>query len=282
MPVSDAMKDHLAGNVTFLCEIWKMQARDGAIVAFAACARDILFNSQLYAAGPFEPSTSTRRLSLQADSSQLTGAFNDVITEMDMRAGRWKNARITKEIVNYMDLTMGSVARQTGRAGDIAIQGQAFTVEFWSLTKLLDQQIGDLTSPVDRNRTIDQLGIDVAAFTFSATVTAITDRRTFTVDYNQPAANYFKYGLVDWTAGLNIHSPKQEVKSSTTIGSSTLIVLQLAMPYNVQVGDTLNLTAGYDGTREQARDRFGALAVLNGQFEPDIPGLASLITYPEG
>lgn len=281
MPASAAMQDHLAGNMTTLCEIWKMVARDGAVVAFAAHTRDLTFNSQLYSAGPFEPSTSTRRISLQADSAQVSGVFNSTITEADVRAGRWKMARITKEIVNYMDLTMGSVAKQVGRAGSFNTQGQAFTVEFFSLTRLLDQQIGDLTSPIDRNRKIDDLGINVASFTFAATVTAVTDRRTFTVNYNQPSANYFQYGLVQWTAGLNVNAPKMEIKSSTTSGVTTVIVLQLAMPYNVQVGDTLNLIAGYNGTREMARDRFGATAILNFNGEPDIPGLASLITYPE-
>jgi uncharacterized phage protein (TIGR02218 family) len=281
MPTSSQMLDHLASNMTTLCEIWKMVARDGTIAAFAAHTRDLVFNGVTYTAGPFEPTTTTQLISLQPNSAQLNGVFNSLITEVDVRGGRWKSARITKEIVNYMDLTMGSVQKQVGRAGSFGINGQKFNVEFWSLIKLLDQQIGDLTSPVDRNRKIDDLGIDVSTFTFSATVTAVTDRRTFTVNYNQPSANYFQYGLVKWLTGLNSSTFGMEIKSSTTSSSSTIIVLQLPMPYNVQVGDTLNLVAGYNATRDMARDRYGATAILNFSGEPDIPGLSTLITYPQ-
>ena len=51
------------------------------------------------------------------------------------------------------------------------------------------------------------------------------------------------------------------------------------MRSTIAIGDTLNLIAGYDGTREQARDKFDAAEAFNG--EPDLPGLSTVLTYPQ-
>jgi hypothetical protein len=57
------------------------------------------------------------------------------------------------------------------------------------------------------------------------------------------------------------------------------IELQLPMMHTIVIGDTLNLIAGYDGTRDQARDKFAAMDAFQG--EPDLPGLKGIIEYPE-
>lgn len=273
MTVSAAMIDHLAGNVTFLAELWKMVARDGTVAAYAAHQWNITFDSVLYVSAPIEPTRSTTKIGLDADSAELNGVFDDVIIEQDVRAGKWRGARITKEIINYLDTSIGSVSKQVGFAGKFSISGDRFTVEFLSLTSLLSQEIGDLTSPLDRRRRLSELGIDITSFTHARTVTTFTDRRNFTVDGAAQADGYFKNGVVLFTSGDN-DDLEMEIKDN--VGNN--IELQLPMPYNIANGNTVTLYRGYLQTRDDAK-AVGAMIGLEG--EPDLPGLNEVYTYPQ-
>jgi uncharacterized phage protein (TIGR02218 family) len=275
MTVSAGMLDHLGSNVTTLCAVWKMVATDGTVAAYAAHTRNLTFSSVAYAAAPVEPSRFTQTLSVaEANHVELFGVFDDTVTEEDVQGGKWKNARITFEYVNYLNLALGSVGRMRGQTGKFTINNGTFTVEFRSLSDLLTQEIGDLTSPVDRNRRPEDLGVSMGAFTFSRTVTVVTDRMNFTVGGTAKANDYFAYGRAEWTAGDN-DGLEMEIKSN--VGNA--ITLQLPMRSVIQVGDTVDLIAGYDGSRDQARDKFSAMEMFQG--EPDLPGLKAVLKYPE-
>lgn len=275
MPISTALQDHLASNVTFLVPVWKMTATDGTVAAYAAHTRNLTFESVTYLAAPVEPTRFTQTLGvLKANHVELFGVFDDTVTEHDVQAGKWKNAVMVFEYVNYLDLSMGSVGRMKGQAGRFTINNGTFTVEFRSLSDLLGQEIGELTSPVDRNRRPEDLGVNMEPFTFARNVTASADRANFTVDGAAQENGYFNYGRAEWTAGAN-EGLAMEIK--TSVGN--VIELQLPMPSEIAVDDEVTLIAGYDGSRDQARDKFEAADKFNG--EPDLPGLKAIIKYPE-
>jgi len=66
-----------------------------------------------------------------------------------------------------------------------------------------------------------------------------------------------------------------EIKDNT----GNVIELQLPMRSDIAISDTVSLLAGYDGSIEQARDKFGAAENFSG--EPHLPGLRSILKYPE-
>jgi uncharacterized phage protein (TIGR02218 family) len=275
MPPSSAMLDHLASNITFLCPIWKMTSVEGEVAAYAAHTRSLTFESVNYVAAPVEPTRFTETLNIQqANNAELFGVFDDVISEDEIQGGKWKNAKIVFDIVNYLDLTMGSGKRLKGQAGKFDINNETFTVEFRSLSDLLTQEIGELTSPIDRNRRPEDLGVAMGPFTHARSVTAVVDRRNFTVDGTAQANDYFRYGRAEFTSGAN-NGLKMEIKSST----GNVIELQLPIRSDIAIGNNVTLIAGYDGSREQARDKFAAMVAFNG--EPDLPGVRSIISYPE-
>lgn len=272
---SAALLDHIGSNITFLAPIWKMTSTSGTVAAYAAHTRDILFGAVTYSAAQVEPTRFTQTLGVQqANNVELFGIFDSIVTESDLQGGKWKNAKIVFEYVNYLDLTMGSIGRMKGQAGKFAINNGTFTVELRSLSDLLHQEIGDLTSPLDRNRSPEELGVAMGPFTFARTVTAVADRRNFTVGGAAQANDYFKYGRAEWSTGANA-GLKMEIKASV----GNVIELQLPMRSVIAIGDTLNLIAGYDSTREQCRDKFAAIEMFDG--EPDLPGLRAIIEYPE-
>lgn len=281
MTVSAGMLSHLGSNVTFLITVWVMTASDGTVAAYAAHTRNIAYNSRNYTAAPVEPSRFTETIGLDANHVELFGVFDDTVTEQDVQGGRWKNARIIYELIAYDPNTGQASATATGYASKI--KGQAgkfqpnngtFRVEVRSLSDLLSQEIGELTSPIDRNRRPEDLGVSMVPFTHARTVTAVTDRMNFTVGGTAQASDYFKYGRAEFTSGPNT-GLKMEIKSSV----GNVITLQLPMRGVIAIGNTVTLIAGYDGSRDQARDKFGAMEQFNG--EPDLPGLKAILQYPE-
>jgi len=272
---SAALLEHLQGNVTFLCPIWRMTATDGTVAAYAAHTRNLTFETVLYKAAQCETTRFTQTLGVKnANHVELFGIFDDIVTEEELQGGKWKNAKIQYEIVNYLNLSQGSVQKVKGQAGKVSINNGTFTVELRSLSDLLSQEIGELTSPVDRNRRPEDLGVDMTPFTHARTVTAVTDYRRFTVGGAAQANDYFQYGRAEWTGGDN-DNLEMEIKTNT----GNVIELVLPMRSEIQIGDTVTLIAGYDGTRTQARDKFGAADAFNG--EPDLPGLKGILKYPE-
>lgn len=268
------MLAHLAEPVTTLCPIWKITATDNTLAAYAAHTRSLTFESVVYSPAPVEPTRLSQRIGLEPNSVELFGVFDSIITEPDVQGGRWKNASIQYEWVNYLDLTMGSVGKIKGKAGEISIENGTYRLELRSLAELMQQEIGELTSPIDRNRRPEDLGVSMTAFTHARTVTAVDDRMNFTVNGTAQANDYFAYGRAEFTSGANA-GLKMEVKAN--VGNA--IELQLPMRSAIVIGDNVTLIAGYDGTREQARDKFSAAAAVNS--EPDLPGIRGIIVYPE-
>lgn len=276
MPPSAALLDHLGSNVTFICPIWKMVAVDTTVAAYAAHTRDLLFESVTYVSAQVEPTRFSQTLGvMQANHIELFGIFDSIVTEENLQGGKWKNAALQFEYVNYLDLTMGSVSRMRGQAGKYQLNNGTFTIEMRSKSDLLSQEIGELTSPIDRNRRPEDLGVSMVPFTHARTVTAVADRRNFTVGGTDQGNDYFRYGRAEFTLGNN-NGLKMEVKANV----GNVIELQLPMRSVITIGDTVTLIAGYDGSRQQARDKFGAMVAFNG--EPDLPGLMKgILSYPE-
>lgn len=274
MPVDADMIDHLGSNVTFLAALWKITAPDLTVAAFAAHTRDISFGGTLYKATPSEPTRSTRKEGVQPDGAELTGVFDDTITEANIIGGKWRGSRIYKAFVNYLDLTMGAVAEANGFAGKFSIRKGTFVCEFLSLSTKLSQEIGDLTSPIDRRRRLSETGISLAPFQHAATVTGVTDRRRFTTGVVQ-ANSYFKYGLVTWLTGANA-GLSMEIKDNV----AGAIELQLPMRSAIVIGDTATLLRGYDSTRDAAK-AIHADVMTSFDAEPDLPGISKVLTYPD-
>lgn len=285
---SAAMIDELAGNITTDIPIWKITSRDGLVAAYAAHSRTtvgrlingappFVFGGVTYKCIAAQTMRDMHKIGLSPNSTEIYGVFDDVITRVDVENGRWKLAKIVYEYVNYLDLTMGSTGKIVGVAGKWSPADPTYTVEVLSNATLLSQLIGELTSPIDRNAF--PAGVDRVDWQEARTVASVTDRRNFTINGTAKPNDYWKYGVVFWTTGANANLA-MEIKSS--VGNQ--IQLQLPMAADIKgpvpgPADQLTLLAGYDGTREQARDRYDDAIDMNA--EPDLPGLNKMFTYPE-
>lgn len=284
MSISDELKDHRFSNVTFCCPIWKMAAKDGTVAAYCAHTRQLVFDSVTYKVSSVESTRPMEKIGLQPNSVEVTGIFDDIVTRANLEAGKWSGAFMRYEEVNYLDLTMGSTGIIEGTVGKVAALNEiAYKLEFLSKSDALQQLLGELTSPVDRNAF--PAGVDVEDYTFAAEITNVTSNRKFKVDHVPVIAapykeNYFRYGVVRFTSGANI-GQEMEVKISTTTDTNTKTEIEVQLPFSgvIAIGDDVELIAGYDGSRDQLRDKFGDME--DGNMEPDLPGMKAVLRYPE-
>lgn len=283
MPVTQPQIDGLNSNITFCCPLWRMVAKDSTVAAYCEGGiAPIVYESITYNPCPVQSSRPSVSTGLDADSSDLKGVYDSIVTKADVENGKWAGADIYRQIlVSQLDLSLGSVRKQKGKVGEIVPLGSSYKITFESQVSPLSQKVGDLTSNSDRIRVIEDLISDVSSFTHASTVMSFTNRRKFKVSYVAPNDTYFQNGRVVWLTGANA-GKKMEIKSGirTDGNTRTEIELHLQMASAIANGDTMQLIRGYKGTREDAK-AIGNDAILNTQFEPDMPPESWLLKYPE-
>ncbi|MFN7948387.1 MAG: DUF2163 domain-containing protein [Blastocatellia bacterium] len=277
MPVTQAMKDHLAGNVLTLSTLWRVEATDGTVVRASNHTRTLTYQNETYSPAPLDPTQLKLSGDLSPDNAEvnaplLIGGF----AESDLIGGKWNYARVEIITVNYLDVTMGAARRVVGYLGEVTIQSGQFTAELRGLAQLLSQEVGELTAPTCRATLGDaRCRKDLTAFTHTATVSAVTDRRTFTVSLSPGRAdNYFAYGRAQFTSGANA-GLAMEIRAN----AGNQITLLLPLRSQIAIGDSVTLSAGCDGERSTCRDKFQN--VVNIRCEPDLPGYEKVLHFPD-
>lgn len=272
--LSPAMLAHMQGQTTTLCTCWHLIRQDGVELGFTDHDTDLTVDSLLYkSATGFTATTVESKADLSVDNVDLDGVLSsDDISETDILNGRYDYAEVEIFMVNFEDLTQGKIYVKRGRMGEVRIVRSQFTAELRSLSQHLQQRIGELYTPSCSAILGDaRCKKNLAAFTFTGTVSSITDRSKFKAAALTQAAGYFTGGEITFTSGGN-DDLRMEIKEF----EGTQVVLALPMPNIIEVGDTFTIKAGCDKTSGTCRAKFNNL--INFRGFPDIPGIDALIS----
>ena len=272
--ISPQLEAHFAAGHTTLATCWKITREDSTELGFTDHDEQITFDSVDYdSIAGFTPTTVESKSNMSVDNLDVEGqVYPSKITESDLLAGLYDYAEIEIFIVNYADLSQGKLEVKRGRLGEVTLNSQMFQAEVRGLTQHLSQTIGEVFSPSCRAILGDsRCGVNLAGFTVSATITEVTNNQSFAASTLNQAAGYFTGGEVAWTSGNN-DGRRMEVKefAESTVG------LALPMGKSIQVGDTFNIIAGCDKTRETCQSKFSN--IVNFRGEPDVPGTDKLLT----
>jgi uncharacterized phage protein (TIGR02218 family) len=273
--VSASLKTHLEGTLLTVCTLWKVTRADGLIFGFTDHDQNVTYSGVTYlAATGHSPSSIKTTAQLSVDNLEVQAMLSSAtITEVDIYAGLWDYAEVLIELVNYNDLTMGSMILRKGWLGNIKTGRHNFIAELRGMMQPLQQMIGRIYSPgCDADLGDARCGVVLGNFTVTGNVTAGGSVNSFVDAARAEANGYFEGGLVTWTLGNNA-TYKMEVKKSFANG---LITLQQAMPNVIAVADEYSMSAGCDKLRSTCVSKFANVANFRGF--PDLPGRDAMVS----
>jgi len=281
--ISAPLQLHIVQEVTTLATCWLVTLTNGTQYAFTDHDQDIVVDGITYlASSGYDASEIQTSGDLSVDNLDIQGFLESpVILEADFMAGLWDYAAINIFRVNWASPGSGRIHERRGTLGEVSLKRGQFVAELRGLLQALTRTVVELYSPGCRARLGDErCTVDLTDYTAAGTVLAVSSDRQFTTDLpgatvrltpsttGTPPDDYFKGGMLTWTAGDNA-GLEMEVKEYTA--ASGLTVLQLLMPYTVQAGDTFSVHTGCDKSLQTCITKFGN--VLNFRGEPYVPGL---------
>ena len=285
--ISPQLKAHYQQATTTLAQCWKVTLSNGTVLGFTSNSANITFPPPntayggvqvgspvtYLAASGYTPSNIQSSSAMNVDNLECEGILSSPsITDAALIAGVWDYAQIQLIEVNYKDLTMGCRIVRTGNIGQVSTGRNSFKAELRGLMQTLQQTVGHVYGDTcDADLGDARCKLNIVPFTFSGTVSANSDNRTFTATMTQPTG-YFSRGNLTWLTGLNA-GRVGEVRNYIAPNS---FVLQLLAPFNIAAGDTFSVVAGCDKGIATCECTFGNSVNFRGAFT--VPGQDRMIS----
>ena len=282
--ISVGLTNHLAGEVVTLATCWKITRQDGVIMGFTSHETDLLVSGVTYmAASGISPTTVEQKSDMSVDNLEVDGVLDSsYITEADLNAGKYDFAEVLVFIVNYADLTMGTLITKRGWMGEVSLNQGKYIAEVRGLSQKLQNTVGRIFEPTCRANLGDTKcafnlagnTVSGSAATVSTSVTTATSQQVFYAsalsNISTYPAGYFSNGKLTFTSGLN-NGISMEIKEF----ASGVITCVLPFPYSISAGNAFTIYAGCDKTIATCKNKFNN--VINFRGEPYIPGLDKVL-----
>lgn len=196
----------------------------------------------------------------------LTLPFDDIgpLLADDIKRGAWRGATITcwvarsadpsdREII--IDGFIGTTQFTDRLVGSIEITTKADAVADIFLLTIQPMCSFNFGDP-------DTCGVDLAPLTLAATVASVTDTGKFTITVTNPSGLDFTHGKVSFTSGAN--DGYVDWARNWTVGTA-LVELVNGTPFDIEIGDSLTISAGCDLTRNGGCKKYNNLNRFPGQ-----------------
>lgn len=275
--------NHLTREATNLATCWKITRSDNVIQGFTNHDQNIVIDGITYkAATGFTSSAFAQDNTLAVRNLDLESVLSDDgISEADLAGGKYDYARVDIFMVRWDDppstLLLNPpehIMMVRGVLGEASMSNRRYRAEVRSHAQLLQQRISTITSKECRAVFGDsKCTKNLTPLTDSLTITAVTDRRQFTVNSARPNG-FYALGEITLTSGNNAG-----IKAMVLSYSGGVVQLFESLPYSVQAGNTLTAVAGCAKTIDACKSFSN---IINYQGEPHIPGEDKFLAGFEG
>lgn len=275
--ITAELEAHFGQDVTTLALCFDITRRDGTVLGFTSHDVSIDYDGVTYSPFSSADITNLEQLaSTEADNLEIQIAFDDDhITKEDIQKGFYDHAAMHVFFINYEDTGQGIVKLVSGNLGKAEITEYGATAEMLSLSNQLQTEIGEVYSykcPAELGDA--RCTVDLSAYRVSGTVEAVTDRKTFTDSARTEVDDYFKYGTVTFTSGLNAGWTR-EVKTF----SGGQFDMLFAFPFEIAPDDTYTADPGCSNYPEDCKNKFDNF--INYRGFPHLPGRDEISKYPD-
>lgn len=286
IPLTATLRNSLDASVHELAKCWTIERVDGVVLRFTDHnAPLILDDGNTYSpAGGFSATAQQQQAGLQSRNIEMQGVLtSDRITEDDLRAGRYRGAKVTERVVNWRYPFKGAYSVRVFWVAETARTGETWTAQLEGLTAKLRQPVGRVYSRTTcwKRFGSTECGANPASFTATGAVASVSEQRLVflsgTLSGVTPSGDgYFDKGELTFTSGANA-GVKVEVKVYTH--GTKRFELQLRTPFDIAPGDTFSVIAGCDKGFNHCVFKFSN-GVRYGGY-PYIPGDTKALQTPD-
>lgn len=234
--VSVALASHLAGTVTSVATCWLVTLDSGTVLGFTDHDEDIVIDGLRYESSPNYSATDIQSTAaLSVDNLELSGMQGQPsITEEDVLAGLWDNAKVEIFQVNYEDLSQGRLLQRSGTLGEVTLERGAFKAELRGMMQAYTTAIVELCSPSCRAELGDnRCKVDMTSRTYTGIVEGVSTNGLTVYDSTRvedgPTGSVDITGITNANPGVVslfdaslILSDRQAVTLSGIVGPSSL------------------------------------------------------------
>ncbi|NSM56351.1 DUF2163 domain-containing protein [Wolbachia endosymbiont of Atemnus politus] len=261
------LKNYLAGELLTIAMCWKLTLIDGKVMGFTDYDENLSIDNILYkSSSGFTASSIILNSNLKTDNLEIEGILNsDDIKEEDVLSGKYDFANVEIFLVNYKDLSQGTMNLHFGTFGKVTLNSGRFVVEIRGLAAKLERNMAELYSPACRAQFCDdRCKADAKKFSKISTVTKVIDERRFEDTNLTEIDGYYKHGVVKFFDSAAFEGVVKEYKNK-------VVTLFTSPPYQIFAGDKYSILAGCDKTFSMCKNKFNN--TVNFRGEPYIPGL---------
>ena len=279
--IPETLQTHLDTRQTTLCWCWRITRKDGQVLGFTNHDRNLTFDNVTHEASTgFLGSEIEAQLGMSVDNMEVYGALqSDQITEADIEAGRYDNARIDIFLVNWQDVSQHVIMKR-GNIGEIKRGRTLFEGEVRGISHEMQEVRGRLY-----NYKCDALlgdnackqDLSSSTFTGTGTVTTSRDRATLIASgIDSYESNWFSRGRLRFTSGDN-NNVEREIRTHSKTDGIVDVTFWEPFPFNISTGDTFTIIAGCDKSFRTCKAKFNN--AVNFQGFPHIPGPSTVTSY---
>lgn len=282
MTVRDDLLSHLASGTTTVCHAWAIHRRDGVIHGFTDHDENLTFDGMTFLAGTGLTAKALQQSTgLSVDNSEAVGALSDLsVTEADIKAGRFDEARLTSWLVNWQ-APEERMLRFRGFIGEISHAGGAFRAELRGLSETLNRPHGrsyqrDCSALLGDGQC--RFDLSLPGFSVELAVEGLAEGRLFAFEGLEDFEDrWFERGRLVVLDGLAAGAVGV-IKGDRRKAAGRAVELWQAITGDLKPGDRVRLEAGCD--KSAATCRFKFTNFLNFRGFPHIPGEDWLTSYP--
>lgn len=240
-----ALAAHVAQPTTTLCNMLRIDCRDGTSLGLTDHDKDLTFDevdgSLLYRADiGILPSDVSLSIGLDADNFEVKLPIDDVIILGAVLGGKYDRARVKLFQVNWNTLA-DHAPILAGNVAEVRVEGGTAILAIRSDMDRYNQTIGRLITPYC-DADFGDARCGVTPETIVGTVTAVTDAMVFTVSFTGTYADdFFNQGTVLAVTGLLAGTAPVEIFDWTSAGVITLFTFLADTP---QIGDEFTISRG--------------------------------------
>lgn len=281
-PCIDSIRQSKSGRFATL---WTITRSDGVVLRFTDFQQEIEYESNTYS--PISVSDMSAVKSEQGVKERnrtfLGYISSSSITEDDLRAGKYDDAKVTEVGIDWQYPWQGQFFSNTYYITEMKWTGETWEADINGLTTKLRQVKGYTISRRCRWQLGDSdCGVNLATHTETGEITLVsTQRRLFSTDLISFNDGYFKEGLITFTSGNNNGLSYKVNTFSKTAGQVTLL---LPTDYDLSVGDTFSIYPGCDHTENHCKgndDRPWSSNFENFGGFPHVPGTTNALITPD-